>query len=202
VNWLHAEHVSRLALDLFRGTRPLHNLPNADGELLEFAAVLHDIGFHVASAKHHKHAAYLIENAELQGFTSEEIQLLSQVARYHRKSTPRESHEGFARLNARNQHRVRVLASLLRVADGLDRGYAQLVRGVRCVVGDRTVEIVLSPTGAAGSTVEPELEMYSARRKRDLFEETLGRKLRFVLAQAPEGTGGSAPGTPGTPGAP
>src|SRR6185503_15187908 len=51
VNWPHAEHVARLALDLFRGTRPLHNLPNADGELLEFAALVHDIGFHVASQK-------------------------------------------------------------------------------------------------------------------------------------------------------
>jgi len=70
----------------------------------------------------------------------------------------------------------------MRVADGLDRGYAQLVRGVRCVVGDRAVEIVLST--APDAKAEPELEIYSARRKRDLFEETLGRKLRFVLAPA------------------
>ena len=78
-NQPHAEHVARLALDLFRGTRPLHGLPNADGELLEFAALLHDIGFHVAPSKHHKHAAYLIENADLQGFTADEIQTLAQV---------------------------------------------------------------------------------------------------------------------------
>src|SRR5690606_13352481 len=63
-NAVHAEHVARLALDLFRGTRALHALPNADGELLEFAALLHDIGFHIAPSKHHKHAAYLIANAE------------------------------------------------------------------------------------------------------------------------------------------
>ena len=180
VDQAHAEHVARLALDLFRGTRPLHNLPNADGELLEFAALLHDVGFHIAASKHHKHTAYLVENADLQGFTVEEVQLLAQTARYHRKATPKESHEGFGKLTERNRQRVRVLAGILRVADGLDRGYAQLIRGVRCVVGDRTVEIVLSP--ATDLTVEPELEIYSARRKRDLFEETVGRKLRFVLA--------------------
>ena len=179
VNTAHAEHVARLALDLFRGTRPLHNLPNADGELLEFASLLHDVGFHIAASKHHKHTAYLIENADLQGFTSEEVQILSQLARYHRKATPKESHEGYAKLSERNRQRVRILASLLRVADGLDRGYAQLVRGVRCVVTDRAVEIVVSAT--AETRGEPELELYSARRKRDLFEETLGRKLRFVF---------------------
>jgi len=181
VNWPHAEHVARLSLDLFRGTRPLHNLPNSDGELLEFAAILHDVGFHIAAAKHHKHAAYLIENSDLQGFSFEEAQMLAQIARYHRKATPKESHEGYARLSERNRQRVRILASLLRVADGLDRGYAQLVRGLRCVVSDHAVEIVISAAS------EPELEMYSARRKRDLFEETLGRKLRFVLERpAPE----------------
>jgi exopolyphosphatase/guanosine-5'-triphosphate,3'-diphosphate pyrophosphatase len=181
VNVAHAEHVAKLALDLFRGTRPLHKLPNSDGELLEFAALLHDVGFHIAAAKHHKHTAYLIENADLQGFSAEEVQLLAQVARYHRKSTPKESHEGWARLDPRNRQRARVLASLLRIADGLDRGYAQLVRGVRCVVSDRSVEIVVSPADDQKS--EPELEMYSARRKRDMFEETFGVKLRFVVSR-------------------
>src|SRR6185436_16449620 len=125
-----AEHVARLALDLFRGTRPLHNLTNADGELLEFAALLHDIGFHVAASKHHKHAAYLIENADLQGFTPEEAQLIALVARYHRKATPKENHEPYGRLPEPKRLRVRVLAALLRIAEGLDRGHAQLVRGV------------------------------------------------------------------------
>ena len=178
-NEAHARHVAKLALDLFRGTRPLHNLPNSDGELLEFAALLHDIGFLIAQSKHHKHAAYLIENADLQGFSPEEIQLLSLVARYHRKATPKEAHEPYGRLPEPKRARVRVLAALLRVADGLDRGYAQLVRGVRCNVGEKSVEVVMTAAS------EPELEIFSARRKRDLFEEALGRKLRFSVEREP-----------------
>jgi exopolyphosphatase/guanosine-5'-triphosphate,3'-diphosphate pyrophosphatase len=174
-NTTHAEHVARLALDLFRGTRPLHNLPNSDGELLEFAALLHDIGFHIAPSKHHKHAAYLIENTEMKGFTDDEVQLIAQVARYHRKATPKEAHDGFGRLPSGLQQRVRVLAALLRVADGLDRGYSQRVRSVRCRVNERSVEVSLS--GAA----DLELELWGARRKRDLFEEALGRKLKLVV---------------------
>ncbi len=171
----HAQHVARLALDLFRGLRPLHDLPNSDGELLEFAALLHDIGFHIAASKHHKHGAYLIENADLQGFTTDEIQLLAQLVRYHRKATPKDTHAQFAALSAPAQKKVRVLGALLRLADGLDRSYAQLVRSVRCRIGDKSVEVTLS------TNTDAELEVWGARRKRDLAEEALDRKFKFTI---------------------
>jgi exopolyphosphatase/guanosine-5'-triphosphate,3'-diphosphate pyrophosphatase len=174
-NQPHAEHVARLALDLFRGLRPLHGLANADGELLEFAALLHDIGFHIAPSKHHKHSAYIIENADLQGFTADEIQTLAQTVRYHRKATPKESHPGFAALPAAGKQKVLALAAMLRLADGLDRGYAQLVRGVRCRIGDKSAEVTLSAAS------EAELEVWGARRKRDLAEEAFDRKFKFTV---------------------
>ncbi|MDB4967550.1 MAG: putative Exopolyphosphatase [Myxococcales bacterium] len=174
-NQAHAEHIARLALDLFRGLRPLHGLSNADGELLEFAAHLHDIGFHVAASKHHKHSAYLIENADLQGFSAEEIAILAQTVRYHRKATPKEGHAPFAALPAANKQKVRMMAALLRLADGLDRGYAQLVRSVRCRVGDKSVDVTLS------SANDAELEVWGARRKRDLAEEVFDRKFKFAV---------------------
>jgi exopolyphosphatase / guanosine-5'-triphosphate,3'-diphosphate pyrophosphatase len=174
-NQVHAEHVARLALDLFRGLRPLHGLANADGELLEFAALLHDIGFHIASSKHHKHGAYLIENADLQGFAAEDVQTLAQTVRYHRKATPKESHAPYAALPQAGKTKVRILAALLRLADGLDRGYAQLVRSVRCRINDKSVEVTLS-TGS-----DAELELWGARRKMDLAEEVFDKKFRFII---------------------
>jgi exopolyphosphatase/guanosine-5'-triphosphate,3'-diphosphate pyrophosphatase len=153
----------------------LHTLANADGELLEFAALLHDIGFHIAPSKHHKHGAYLIENADLQGFTADEIQTLAQSVRYHRKATPKEGHAPFAALPAGGKQKVRVLAALLRLADGLDRGYAQLVRGVRCRINDKYVEVTLSASS------EVELELWGARRKKDLAEEVFDRKFKFTV---------------------
>jgi exopolyphosphatase/guanosine-5'-triphosphate,3'-diphosphate pyrophosphatase len=117
----------------------------------------------------------LIQNTELQGFAGDEVQLLAQVARYHRKATPKEAHEGFGQLSEKLRERVRILAALLRVADGLDRGYAQVVRSVRCRVADKSVELALS------AVADPELEVWSARRKGDLFEEVFGRKLKLVV---------------------
>ena len=181
----HAYHVARLALDLFRGLRPLHGLPNADGELLEFAALLHDIGFYIAPSKHHKHGQYLIENVGLAGFTPEEIALMAQTVRYHRKSTPKDAHEAFAKLSDSLRRRIRIHAALLRVADGLDRTNRQLIRSVRCRMLSRDVELVLTPASPlAGADPDVELELWSARRKADLLEEVFRRKVRLLIAPA------------------
>lgn len=191
----HAQVVARLALDLFRGLRPLHGLPNADGELLEFAALLHDIGFYIAASKHHKHGQYLIENIAMPGFSEDEIHVLAQTVRYHRKSTPKEGHEDFTALAEGLRRRVRVLAGLLRIADGLDRTNRQLVHGVRVRILSKEIELVLS----IGSTEDVELELWSARRKADLAEEVFRRKVRLILhrqrdeAPPPESPSGSTP---------
>lgn len=187
----HAQQVTRLSLDLFRGLRPLHGLPNADGELLEFAALLHDCGFYIAASKHHKHGQYLIENMGLQGFQPGEIALLAQTVRYHRKSTPKDTHAPFMALPDTLRRKVRVLSALLRVADGLDRTGRQLISSVRCRILSKEIELVLSParTDSAGGHVGPdelELELWSARRKADLLEEVFRRKARFLIADAPQ----------------
>jgi exopolyphosphatase/guanosine-5'-triphosphate,3'-diphosphate pyrophosphatase len=186
----HAEHTARLALDIFRGTRALHNLSNADGELLEFAALLHDIGYHISPKGHHKHGAYLIASADMKGFAPDEIAVLAQTVRYHRKATPKEGHEGFAALAPPARRKVRILAGILRLADGLDRSYGQIVRHVLCDVSEKAVTLRLTVTG------DPALEIWGARRKRDLFEEAFGRKLRLEVIDTPTqetaGAGGAA----------
>lgn len=187
VRTAHAEQVARLALDLFRGLRSLHGLPNADGELLEFAALLHDVGFHIAASKHHKHGQYLIENVGMGGFTDEEISVLAQAVRYHRKATPKETHLPFMQLGEAQRRKIRVMAALLRVADGLDRTNRQLVRGVRCRILAKEIELVLSVKHIRDANEELELELWSARRKADLMTEVFRRKVRFVVEEAPAG---------------
>jgi exopolyphosphatase/guanosine-5'-triphosphate,3'-diphosphate pyrophosphatase len=176
----HAGQVARLSLDLFRGLRPLHGLLNADGEVLEFAALLHDVGFYIASSKHHKHGQYLIENVGLSGFSEDEIRVMAQIVRYHRKATPKETHVGFAQLSDSLRKKVKVMAAILRVSDGLDRTNRQLVRGIRCRILSKEIELILT----ASSSEDLELELWSARRKVDLMEEVFRRKVRLLIAPA------------------
>jgi len=176
----HAEHVGRLSLDLFRGLRSLHGLANSDGELLEFASLLHDIGFYIAASKHHKHGQYLIENVGLSGFGAEEVKILSQCVRYHRKATPKDTHEPFNQLAEPLRRKVRILASILRVADGLDRTNRQLIESIRVRIQSKDIEITIS----APDSGDLELELWSARRKADLMEEVFRRKIRFVVTES------------------
>ena len=128
----HSHHVARLALSIFHQTRELHGLTNSDSLLLEYATVLHDIGFHISGSRHHRHAHYLISTSDMRGFSQEEIQVVALVARYHRKTAPKKSHPEFGDLSKEAQKKVLKLSAILRIADSLDRTHANLVRAVRC----------------------------------------------------------------------
>jgi exopolyphosphatase/guanosine-5'-triphosphate,3'-diphosphate pyrophosphatase len=117
---LHARKVADLALALFDRTQELHQLGAEDRELLEYAALLHDIGEHVSPTGHHKHGAYLLQHGRLRGFSPAEVQLLAALARWHRRGTP-DPGDDYPLVDT---SRLRRLTALLRVADGLDRGRA------------------------------------------------------------------------------
>ena len=170
----HSTQVTRLALRIFEDTRSQHGLSDHDRQLLEFASLMHDIGYHISHKKHHKHALYLILNADLKGFTQEEIEIMAHVARYHRRSVPKSAHALFHALTREQKAKVRALSGILRVADGLDRSHYQNVRDIRTVLRKGVVEIQIRTQG------DPELEIWGAMRKRELFERLMNRKLQIV----------------------
>jgi exopolyphosphatase / guanosine-5'-triphosphate,3'-diphosphate pyrophosphatase len=187
----HSAQVARLALQLFDGACVVHGLGDDSREILEAAALLANVGLFVSHSGHHKHSYYVIRNSELlSGFTDREIELIAQVARYHRKSMPREKHSEFAALDPDDQHRVRVLAGLLRIAVGLDRNHAGRVSSLSCRTdGDGALVVQIEP--APGADVA--LELYAANERTDLLSEVLGRPVK-VLATPPElAAGGDAP---------
>jgi exopolyphosphatase/guanosine-5'-triphosphate,3'-diphosphate pyrophosphatase len=169
----HASHVTKLALTLFDSLQNLHRLSKKDRELLEFASLLHDIGWHIGHSGHHKHSAYLIKNGDLEGFSPHELDLLANIARYHRKSPPKKSHPDFQALDAPSQFLVRKLASLLRIADGLDRGHYGNITSLK------TITTASSVTIRTTSKADPALELWAARHKTDMFEQTFHRPCRF-----------------------
>jgi exopolyphosphatase/guanosine-5'-triphosphate,3'-diphosphate pyrophosphatase len=172
----HTRHVVRLALSLFDQTQDLHGLGAFDREMLEYAVILHDIGQHVSRKGHHRHAAYLVENGQLRGFSPDEVALLAALVRHHRRGDPKASEPRMAALDPEDRERVRKIVALLRVADGLDRGRQGVVERIDVEVGPQLVMIRLRTRGDA------ELECWGARRKRDLFEKVFDRELEFAVA--------------------
>ncbi len=174
-NWpeAHSRQVARLALELFDQLRELHGLDDDDRELLEYAALLHDVGEHVSTVGHHKHAAYLIAHGQLRGFDPEEVHMLAALARWHLRGEPKLSDE-LRSLGPGGETRLRRLAALLRVADGLDRSRGQVVAAVRVRAGPSLVLV------RVGATADVELELWGARRKRALFEKVFDRELEVT----------------------
>jgi exopolyphosphatase/guanosine-5'-triphosphate,3'-diphosphate pyrophosphatase len=181
----HARQVARLAVDLFDRTAELHHLDGYDRELLEHAALLHDIGEHVAVEAHHKHTAYLIEHGKLRGFSPDDVAVLATLGRYHRRSDPKPSFEPFGRLPAPRRADVVKLLALLRLADGLDRGHAAAVEDVEVDVTPSSVRLLVT------ATADVDVEVWGLRRKRDLFEKAFDRRLEVVAADHPSVAGGS-----------
>jgi len=186
----HRQAVARLALELFDLTRPYHDGDDQDRELLEAAALLANVGLFISHDGHHKHTYYVIRNSEhLAGFTDNEIELIAQVARYHRKSPPKVSHPGFAALGGDDQHRVRLLAGVLRVAIGLDRTHAATVDAI--TLAEDGDDLVLGVVPRPG--VQVDLEVFTANERRRLLEDVVGRTVRVEAAGADGATGATAP---------
>lgn len=167
----HSRHVSKLSLQLFDHLRGDLKLNDTDRELLEYAAFMHDIGYHISHRKHHKHALYIIRNADLKGFEENEIEVMAHVARYHRRSTPKSRHKQYMQLKKSDKDRVKKLSSILRVADGLDRSHYQNVRAMELIDGKRTITIQIRTES------DPQLEIWGALRKNALLEEVTGKRL-------------------------
>ncbi len=170
----HGQQVATLALQLFDQLRDSLGLGGAARDWLEFAALLHDVGHHISHKNHHRHSYYLITNGELLGFRRDELEIIAQVARYHRKSVPKPSDGSYGLLSKRERQIVRSLAALLRVADGLDRSHYGVVRQVTVGRRDRRVELRLTTAGDDAA-----LEVADARERVALLEELLGEVVEF-----------------------
>ena len=173
----HSQHVARLALSLFDGLSAPFNLKKSDRKLLEAAALLHDVGYFISYADHHKHSYHLVRHADLFGFTPRDRELIALVARYHRKALPKKKHEGYARLTLQDQLLVRRLGGILRLADGLDRRRAGVVTAVDCSLSPSTFMLRLHGEG------DISVELFGGKAKGDLFETAFDKKLILVPAQ-------------------
>jgi exopolyphosphatase/guanosine-5'-triphosphate,3'-diphosphate pyrophosphatase len=172
----HCEHVAQLSLQIFDCVKKEFELPDEGRDILHAGALLHDIGYLIGHAKHHKHAYHLIMHGELPTFSAREQELIANVARYHRRALPKKGHKNLARLPKSDRRLVRDLSGILRVADGLDRAHTQSVTGVSCGMNDDYVHMLVA------ADAPPQVELWDANRKSGLFELAFHTKLELEWA--------------------
>ncbi len=167
----HSHQVECLAGSLFLALEPLHKLGAHERRLLEYAAILHDIGYFLCAKSHHKHVLQLVMTEPLSEFTRGEKGVIANVARYHRKALPSPMHTLFAVLSDEDQHRVLLLAPILRIADALDRSHQGAVEELRVETTDDAVHLYI----VAKSDISIECE--AVNRKGDMFRQIYGRDI-------------------------
>ena len=181
---VHSHQIARLAEKIFDALSSSANLTRHQRLLLSAAALLHDVGYHIAHESHHKHSFYLIENSELTGFSESERALIANIARYHKGSLPKDHHPHYAVLSQSDRLTVSRLAGILRVADALDRRHDNRVKDVHCKRVRGVVHI------QATSAMECEHELAEAERRLALFENAFECKVRLSWQKV---TGGGSP---------
>lgn len=164
----HALQVATMAEKLFDRLAPVFDLKRHERTYLSAAALLHDVGYHISHEAHHKHSLYLIKHSEMTGFTETEKSLIANIARYHRKALPKRTHQDFTALGENERETVWKLSSILRLADGLDRGYEGRVTDIRVERdGDKLTLTLVSDEDCSR-------EIYAIKMKKESFEKTYG----------------------------
>ena len=170
----HAEHIRELSLQLFDQLQPVHHLPAESRVLLESAALLHDVGHTVSNKGHHKHGEYLTMNGDIAGLNGRDRNLVAAVVRYHnRKAEPSGNHPAYSALNNSDKRLSRRLASILRIAEGLDHSHRQRISSIQAKFQRGAVGLQL---GARGDAAE---DISDANRSAELFENEFHVRLYF-----------------------
>lgn len=173
-----SDRVADFALDLFDATKGhLHNWGNPERQLLWAAAILHNSGHYISHSSHHKHSYYLIRNGELLGYTETEIEVIANIARYHRKSLPKKKHDNYRNLTTKYHRQLVIeLSAMLRIAVALDRRGIGAVKSVDYYYSgtNKTLHLDIKPAFPHDDCAS---ELWNLEDKKLWFEEMYGVKV-------------------------
>ncbi|NDQ57771.1 MAG: Ppx/GppA family phosphatase [Acidipila sp.] len=161
----HSRHVAALAVSLFDQLRPVHQLNDEMRFILQIAALLHDVGKIVNTRSHHKHGEYLVRCGKIPGLEGQRREMVACLVRYHNhKSDPSPEHKPYGALDREQRRQVRLLAAVIRLAEGLDVTHRQAITRLRAAYHGRGVQIEALAKMSVGK------EIAAAQRRAELFE--------------------------------
>jgi exopolyphosphatase/guanosine-5'-triphosphate,3'-diphosphate pyrophosphatase len=147
------------------------DLPERDRQAVEIAALLHDIGIYVSLRAHHKHSQYLLASSQIFGLSDEDTAIVANIARYHRRGMPQQSHLPYVALDREDRLIVNKLGAILRLANALDAEHLQKITDLRLVRRDKVWLLELE------ATEDVVMEQMAASSRADMFIETFGREV-------------------------
>lgn len=172
----HGRHVAFHCLTIFDALAKEHGMTKRQRVMLEIAAILHDVGTYIKQSGHQKHGQYIVQNSEIFGLPSDELFIIANVINYHRGDPPSSSDIEYIKLQREERVLVLKMASILRVADALDRGHSQQIKKI--TVERRQETIVFHVDRPSGSQVyDLSLELMGIEEKGQMFQDVFGYKV-------------------------
>lgn len=166
--------MTRLAEYLFDQLQPFYQLNESDRFLLTCGGILHDIGWAEGQSKHHKTSMRMILADTTMLLDQNQRIMVALIARYHRKALPGPEHPYYCEMQEPERYRVRLLAGIVRLADGLDRGHINAISGLTVQISGKCIVIRCDKKGSALE------ELHYGKAKADMLEEVLGRTVDIV----------------------
>ena len=167
----HSRHVARYCMTIFDALVKEHGMNRRHRIMLETAAILHDVGTYIKASGHQKHGQYIVANSEIFGLHQDELGIIANVINYHRGDPPSQSDIEYITLQREERILVLKMASILRVADALDRGHSQRIKKITV---ERRLETIVLHVDKA---YDLSLELMSIEEKGGMFQDVFGYKV-------------------------
>lgn len=170
IDEIHSQQVEKLALSIFDQTKKVHKLNEKERIYLKFTAVLHDVGKYINLNQHEIHSYDIINSQDIMGFSSDDLRLVANIARYHTGELPQYSHINYQVLTHEEKIIVSKLAAILRLAEAMDISHKQKIKNIEIIhSGDELIFKIEN----AGDIL---LEKWNFGQNIKFFEEVMGVK--------------------------
>lgn len=167
----HGRATMHLSTRLFDELTREHGLGRRERLLMRVSALLHDIGIFISLRAHHKHSQYLLSASQIFGLSNDDLAIVSNIARYHRRGTPQKAHLPYIALDREDRVVVNKLAALVRLANALDAEHLEKVKDVRVYQEDDVWVVELEGHG------DLTMERMAATARADMFSEVYGKAI-------------------------
>jgi len=131
----HSRRVTRLALQLYDGLATNGNAHldrKKERDILQLAALLHEVGLSKKQKDHHKTAHRMIEKLQAPlGVAPEKLRMAAVVSRYHRGALPQPGQKTLAEIPPSERRVAQKLAGILRLANAFDADHHGQIQRLR-----------------------------------------------------------------------
>ena len=170
----HITGTMNLCLNIFDSMKKVHGMDNRERLLLQIAALLHDCGKYISMGNVAECSYQIIMSTEIIGLSTLERQIIALAVRYNTSEfSYYDALKSETGIDRSSYITIAKLTAILRLANAMDRSHYQKVKGIKTMLRDRELQMVVD------YTQDISLELGLLKDKVEFFEEVFG--IRLVL---------------------